>query len=324
MLIVPPKIGVVVLNYNSARDTLGCLASLREAEGGDRRVWVVDNGSTDGSASIVPPALAENEVWLPLGSNFGYAAGNNAGIRAALEWGAAYVLVLNPDVRVSPDFLPPLVRALEGAAQAGTACPLVLSKDGATIQSLGGEASLWTGSCRRRLFGEPASLASSLAWLHVDFPHGACMLLKRQFLEEAGFLNEAYFLYYEDVELGLRARREVWDTLAIPHSRVSHSDTTGARSFDPHVIYYGTRNQAWVVAEYGRTLQRLCFLFVSAGARWPLKVLSFVVRGRFRAAGAVFRGAWAGLFSKSWRHGAHLAIPLRGRSVTAMVPPQGS
>lgn len=321
MLIVPPKIGVVVLNYNSARDTLGCLNTLRQAEGGERRVWVVDNGSEDGSAATIPPSLQDGEVWLPLGSNFGYAAGNNAGIRAALEWGAAYVLILNPDVRVSPDFLPPLVRALEGAAQAGTACPLVLSRDGETIQSLGGESSLWTGRCRRRLFGEPAALARSLNWLHVDFPHGACMLLKRQFLEEVGFLNEAYFLYYEDVELGLRGRRDHWDTLAIPQSRVTHSDTTAGRGADPSIVFYGTRNQAWVVAEYGSAAHRLCFLLVSAGGRWPLKTLSLALRGRFRAAGAVLRGAWAGLFSKAWRHGTHLAIPLRGRTVSAMAPP---
>ena len=321
MLIVPPKIGVVILNYNSSRDALGCLASLRQAEGGDRCVWVVDNGSTDRSTADIPPSLQGNEVWLPLGSNFGYAAGNNAGIRAALEWGADYVLILNPDVRLTPDFLPPLVRALEGASQAGAACPLVLSKDGETIQSLGGESSLWTGRCRRRLFGEPASSAESLNWLHVDFPHGACMLLKRQFLEEVGLLNEAYFLYYEDVELGLRAKRDVWDNLAIPQSRVTHSDTTGGRSLDPQIIFYGTRNQAWVVAEYGSASQRLWFLFVSAAARWPLKFFSFLIRGHFRAAGAVSRGAWAGLISKEWRHGTHLAIPLRGRAVAAMAPP---
>jgi hypothetical protein len=321
MLIVPPRIGVVILNFNSARDTLGCLASLRRAEGGERCVWVVDNGSTDGSGSAIPPSLQDSEVWLPLGSNFGYAAGNNAGIRAALEWGAAYVLILNPDVRVSPDFLPPLVRALEGASQAGAACPLVLSQDGETVQSLGGESSLWTGRCRRRLFGEPASSARSLSWLPVDFPHGACMLLKRQFLEEVGFLNEAYFLYYEDVELGLRANRDLWDILAIPQSRVTHSDTTQGRASDPSIVFYATRNQAWVVAEYGSAPQRLCFLTVSAAARWPLKMLSFLVRGRFKAAGAVFRGAWAGLFSRAWRHGTHLAIPLKGRAVAAMAPP---
>ncbi len=314
MDITPPKVGIVILNYNSCEDTLACLEAVRRSQGGERRVWVVDNGSEDGSADAIPPRLREDEVWLPTGSNLGYAGGNNAGIRQALAWGAAYVLVLNPDCRVEPDFLPYLVRALEAVPKAGAACPLVLSEDGETIQSLGGSISLWTGRCDRRLYGRPAAEAGSASWSVVDWPHGSCMLIRRELFEEVGLLNEAYFLYYEEVELALRARREGWVALAIPNSRVRHRDTTADGVASPVVSFYGTRNQAWVVAQYGRLWHRCAFIVLSCYVRWPVKALARLARGRFRAAWAVLRGGWAGQFSKAWNQGGpHLAVPLKGR-----------
>ena len=314
MVINPPRIGVVILNFNSAADTLRCLATLREANGGERRAWVVDNGSSDGSGRLVPPALAENEVWLPLGSNFGYAAGNNVGIREALQWGAEYALILNPDVIVEPGFLQPLIRALEAVPKAGAACSLVLDSRGERIQSLGGSASLMTGRCRRRLYGRPIEATEAQTWTEVDFPLGACVLFRRECLEEIGLFNEAYFLYYEDVEIGLRARRETWRILAIPHSRVRHQDTTEEGAKDPAVVYHGTRNQVWVVAEYGRRFQRLAFFGVSILGRWPLRAVKHLLAGRLRCAWAVARGAWDGYFSKAWCQACvHLALPRMGR-----------
>ena len=315
MIITPPKIGVVILNYNSSEDTLGCLEALREAHGGERRVWVVDNASADGSEAAIVPRLREGEAWLETGGNLGYAGGNNAGIREALAWGADYVLILNPDCRVERDFLTPMVIALEAVPKAGMACPLVLGAESGRIQSLGGSVNLWTGRCKRRFHGRPAEEAGHARWSEVDFPHGACMLIKRAFLEDAGLLNEAYFLYYEDVELGLRAVRETWRTLAIPHSRVAHADTTARGARDPVVAYYGTRNQAWVVAMYGNVFQRLSFLILSCYGRWPLKVLGRALRGQATAAWAVARGAWHGHHAKGYRDTAHLAVPWRGHPV---------
>ncbi len=311
----PSKIGVVVLNYNGGPDTIACLESLRAAKGGERHVWVVDNASTDGSAEALQAALAEGETFIQTGANLGYAGGNNAGIRAALEWGAEYVLVLNPDLVVEPDFLSYLIKALEGVPSAGVACAMGLDRETGTIQSLGGDFSLWTGRAKRRLYGRPDEAEGALTWAEVDFPVGHCMLIRRTFLEEKGLLNDAYFLYYEDVELGLRASRGGWKNLAIARSRVHHRDTTGGGKGSPVVTFHGTRNQAWVVREYGSVLQILSFVVLSLFVRWPLKFAARVMRGQFRTAWAVVRGAWAGLFSRGWQDGVHLAVPRAGRRV---------
>lgn len=296
-----PKIGVVVLNHNDLRYTPDCLEAVRRALSGEWRLWVVDNASSDGSSDVIPSQLNDNEIWLEAGANLGYAGGNNVGIREALAWGAQYVLVVNPDCTVEPGFLPPLVYAMEAVPSAGVACPLVLDKPGKVIQSLGGEINLWTGRCNRRLYGRPADEAEWASWLEVDWPHGSCMLLKREFLQKVGLLNEAYFLYYEDVEIGLRARREKWITLAVPGSRVHHRDTTCEGIADPKITFYGTRNQVWVEAEYGEGFQRVTFLLACYFGRWPLKFLARLLRGHLEAAWAVARGAWAGQSSRRGR-----------------------
>jgi GT2 family glycosyltransferase len=314
MIPPPPKIGVIVLNYNCAEDTLACLESLRRAPCGEMRTWVVDNASADGSADTIPPRLLTGEVWLPTGDNLGYAGGNNAGIREALRWGADYALVVNPDCRVEKGFLQHLVRALEAQPWGGAACPKVLDRDTGRVQSLGGTFSLWTGRAARRFLGAEDGSPGTGIWSSVDFPIGACVLFKRTFLEEVGLFNEGYFLYYEDTEMGLRARREGWKTLAIPQSRVSHGDTTSGRFGNPVVSYHGTRNQAWVVRQYGRAWHRVTYFALCLLLRWPFRFWARLLTGKFRAAWAVVRGAWVGALSAGFVEGAHLALPFSGRS----------
>ena len=308
-----PRVGIVVLNYNSADETVACLEALRVSNGGRRKTWVVDNASTDYSETKLPELLLDEEVWLETGENLGYAGGNNVAIRQALEWGAEYILLVNPDVRVSRNFLPPLIRALEASKSSAMACPLVLEEDGRTIQSYGGSVNLWTGSCARRLNGRQGEGITNSHWEAVDFPHGACVLIKRSFLEAVGLLNEGYFLYYEDVELGLRAAKESWTVLAVGASKVNHSDTTELRKCDPVVVYFGTRNQAWTEIQYANPLQLTSFLIVSLLVRWPLNIFLHLAKGKGKAAAAVIRGVFAGLFSGGWNSTAHLAVPRSGR-----------
>lgn len=313
----PPKIGAVILNYNSPGETLGCLESLRQAPCGDMRFWVVDNASADESAAVLPPALRENEVWWPSGGNLGFAGGNNVGIREALRWGADYILVINPDCRMEKGSIQHLVRALEAQPWGGASVPKILDRDTGKVQSLGGSFTLWTGRAERRYLGREDGTKGTDTWTVVDFPVGACVLFKRAFLEEVGLFNEGYFLYYEDTEMGLRARREGWKVVAIPQARVSHGDTTSDRFGNAVVAYHGTRNQIWAVRQYGRPWHRVTFFALCFLLRWPWRFMSRLALGKFRAAWAILRGAMAGAFTRGFEDSAHLAVPLtpRHRSV---------
>jgi N-acetylglucosaminyl-diphospho-decaprenol L-rhamnosyltransferase len=308
----PAKIGVVVLNYNCAQETAACIESLRGAPCGEMRIFVVDNASSDGSAEILPPRLREGEVWVPLESNTGYPGGNNAAIREALKWGAGYVLVINPDRRVEKGFMQHLVRALEAQPWGGAACPKILDPETGRVQSVGGAFSAWTGRATRRFIGREDGTPGTETWTPVDFPPGACVLFKRAFLEDVGLFNEGYFLYYEDTEIGMRAAREGWKILVIPQSRAFHGDTTGSRYGNPTVAYLGTRNQAWVVRQYGKSWHRAVFFVLCLTLRWPMRFGGRLLRGKLKAAWAIARGSFAGTFSRGWNSWAHLALPVRG------------
>jgi len=113
-----PETVIIVLNWNGKEDTLACLRSLRALEGESHEILVVDNGSSDGSEAAVRaahPALA----ILQTGANLGFAGGNNAGIRWALERGARFVLLLNNDTVVEPDFLRHMLERAKRGAKTG-------------------------------------------------------------------------------------------------------------------------------------------------------------------------------------------------------------
>ena len=119
---------IVVLNYKNLADTVACLASLRKITYNRYRIVVVDNDSQDGSYE----SLKEQETdccIIQSGENRGYAAGNNIGIRYALEQGADYVCILNNDVEVEPDFLTKLVQYMESEPDVGMTGPVVYEYD---------------------------------------------------------------------------------------------------------------------------------------------------------------------------------------------------
>jgi len=226
---VQPLVCAVVVNYRQAALTLRCVERLRRSRYERLHIVVVDNGSADGSATrlrtelpALPPAHSPNAnaagqhpgcnpaVSIELveqAHNLGFAAGANAGIRRALGLGAAMVWLLTPDVLVEPHTLPQMVRAMGGDPQLGICGPVICAGSRAIIgcrlwPRLGYYARLQT-VCSRDLSGLPARLPT-------DYVDGGCMLLRARMLREIGTLSEDFFLYYEDAELGLRARRAGW------------------------------------------------------------------------------------------------------------------
>jgi hypothetical protein len=235
-----PRIGVVVLNWNSAADTLRCLAALFASDYENYDVVVVDNASTDGSAEAIRQAYPD----LPLARNpvnTGYAGGNNTGIRRALERGAEYVLLLNNDAVVEPGTLRALAQAAAAHPQAGFLGAKVCTvEDRGRVLSAGG---------RLRGGWEPVHLglgeldeAGAAQAVEVDFLSGSALLASRRAIEAVGLLDEDFFLYYEDVEWCLRGKHAGFQVLAAPGARVYHPDTRLRDQESPLVTYYLARN----------------------------------------------------------------------------------
>ena len=116
-----PQVIAIILDFNLTDYTIDCIRSLQKVNYPDLKILVVDNGSTDHPV----PRLRESFPTLDIrstGENLGYTGGINAGFKFAMETSPDYILVLNPDTQVDPDFLTHLVSAMEDDPEAGGAC----------------------------------------------------------------------------------------------------------------------------------------------------------------------------------------------------------
>lgn len=309
------KICIIIVNYNSIKETISLLKQLRKIKGGgEKKVYIVDSHSTENPKEIVEQELGEEEYFIQTEENLGFGACCNIGIRKGLEWGAEYFVVLNPDINVDEEFLMRLLIALQAQKKTGIVCPLTLSEDGKKVQSLGGSFSLWTGRAKRRFYNDKVDILRG-DFEYVDFPIGNAVAFKREFFEDAGLFHEKFFLYYEDVEIGLRAKREYWKVVSIPKSKVFHKDKTKERIFDPLINYVSIRNQIWVERLYANIFQYAVFLFISFFGRYPLKIGRALITFHLKCALSIVKGVFSGLFCKGLYDKSYLEFPRNKKSL---------
>lgn len=292
-----PEVVAIVLNWNRPADSLACLESLQTGGAANCEAVVVDNGSTDGSVALIRQRRPDVTV-IENGRNLGYAGGNNVGLRYALERGARYALLLNDDALVGPGMLRILMGAAEGDDTIGIVGPTICYADAPdTIWTAGGEIDWRRGRTRMIGLDERDVGQFGTAPREVDFVSGCVMLLRREVVERAGWLDERFFTYYEEVEWCVRARRAGFRILHVPQARAWHRISPGAQADSPIVHYYMTRNRLLFLrltgARWGPWLH--------TGAEFARTLLAWSLRPRWRhkgpqrqAMGRALTDAWKG------------------------------
>ncbi len=231
---------VVIVNYRTPDLTIDCLHSLvdevRSLPG--TRVVITDNASGDDSVAKIQTAI-ETESWqdwaslMPLEKNGGFAFGNNAAIRPALNSHNPpnYVLLLNPDTIVRPHALKVLVEFMDKHPQVGIAGSRLEDPDSTVQVSAFRFHSILSelDNGLRLRFGKkfkerwavvPPTLPQEIT--QVDWVAGASMIVRRQVFDSVGLMDEGYFMYYEEADFCLQANRTGWACYYVPESRVVH------------------------------------------------------------------------------------------------------
>ncbi|MEM9425131.1 MAG: glycosyltransferase family 2 protein [Pseudomonadota bacterium] len=274
-------VAIIILNWNAWADTIECLESLARLDYPNFHIFVCDNASSDASVDrlqqwvrgelcilparpgfaeyVIPPGfqtkpapLAESVTNARLTiienpSNLGFAAGNNAGLRQALEAGFDFFWVLNADTVVEPDALTHLVSRLEAVEGAGLCGSLICYYDDpSVIQEAGGCASYPLIGLSRRLAADKKR-SDDFDWRALEaklgYISGACCLVSRDFLETVGLMSESYFLYCEEIDWATRAKGQFSLALAensiIYHKKgLSTGSKTHGRTRSPSSSYY--------------------------------------------------------------------------------------
>jgi GT2 family glycosyltransferase len=239
-----PRVHAVVVAYNSADTLASCVEPLVALERVD--VTVVDNASPDASIE----AIAHLEVdTVRAADNRGFAAGCNIGI-ARSE--APYVLLLNPDARMTAADLDALCAVLDARPRAGLVAPRILESDGSVAwsqfrfprrrstyaQALFLHRAWPRASWTDEVVRDPAAyeVAGSPEWVS-----GACLLLRRAALEEIGPMDESFFMYCEDIDLCTRLRAAGWELRFEPTASVQHEGGVSHSRFDLLAVYARAR-----------------------------------------------------------------------------------
>ena len=188
-----PAVVCSVLNWNGWRDTVECLNALKECTYPHLTVVVVDNGLTDDSVARIRVAHPDI-LLLESGANLGFAGGNNIGIRHALAHGADCLWLLNNDTKPAPDALSALVAKVRTDKPIGAVASICYYADApSTVEAwAGARVNLWIGYPRN------STQPHRNDWFHSL--NGTSMLVSRAAIEDAGLLDEAFFLYREDTE----------------------------------------------------------------------------------------------------------------------------
>lgn len=282
-----PLVGALVLNWRMAAATLQCVADLRSGGYQHLKILVLDNGSGPGQEQML--RQVEGAELMLLGENLGYCVAMNRGIAWAEEQGCEHVLFLNNDVRMPDPFLGSLVEVLENDATLAGVAPTILSPDG----------KVWAEGAHLRFRPNLVQLDHhgrtpvdvSTGPHAVDFLPGACALYRLSDLVAAGGLDETYFMYFEDADLGKRMRDTGRKLLWLPWVRVVHdasASSGGGRT--PLRKYMMAANCVRYLRRHGSLKLWLAFVVFELFG-WPL---AFLFSG-VRAGVAKMRGIIDGL-----------------------------
>ena len=240
------RVFVVILNYRHALDTVRCIASLRRSMNRNLHPIVVDNGSGTEEIERLRHHLGPTVPILELSDNLGYAAGNNHGIRYALERDADMVWILNPDTEVEPKTFQLLQATMRLHADVGFvgSVNLVGGSHPPRVQSAGGRIDWEAGGVAESIgIGTLADDLRPYEPYEVDYVAGTSMLVRRQVFEELGLLPEHYFLYFEETDFQMRARHRGWRSYVSPLAQVWHHQRSMAGIPEPYYVYYYVRGR---------------------------------------------------------------------------------
>lgn len=238
------QVSVIVVNRNGAAWLTECLDSLMRQQGVKFEVIVVDNASSDESVETIRRYPADRVRLERLPRNEGFAAACNRGIRLAR---GGWVAFLNNDAVAEETWLREMLMCAARRPRVGMVACKILQRSTGRIDKAG-HLIYWDGQNRGRGTGLPDGPAFSREE-EALFPDGCAALYRRELLEETGGLDEEFFAYADDAELGLRARWLGWSCVYCPTAVVYHRHSATAGELSPAQVYWIERNRLWLAVQ---------------------------------------------------------------------------
>ena len=230
-----PMVSVIILNYNGRNFLVDCLTSVLNSNYPNFEIILVDNASTDNSIKIAEETFGCSPILriVKNDANLGFAAGNNVGVAYGK---GKYVLFLNNDTLVEPNWIIELVSVLENDAKIGAAQSKLISfADKRTIDSAGDFIDYYGLSFRRGSWGETEEKYARIE--EIFSARGAALIVKSQIFAEIHGFDSDFFFCYEDIDLCWRIRINGYKVVFVPKSRVYHIGSASSISTSKNVFH---------------------------------------------------------------------------------------
>ena len=237
----PLKVSVVVPNWNGMRFVGMCLDSLAKLDFEDYEVIVVANGSADGSREMIEEQYPDVKL-LKLPDNMGFAIACNEGIKAS---NAEYIVLLNNDIEVTPDWLRELYEGMERHPECGMGTTKMMFLDQRDVfYNTGDLFHSWSAGGGR---GQGEKDVGQ--YEKEDCVFGACAgagIYRREFFNQVGLFDEDFFIFAEDVDLNMRGQLQGLKAVYLPKAKVFHIGTATVGLYSDRYVYLCKRNDIWV------------------------------------------------------------------------------
>jgi GT2 family glycosyltransferase len=299
------KVAIIILHYKEANLTRQCLVSLKKLTQKNLKVQtiVVVNNPQENLSHL---ARKFPQVrFLETGQNLGFAEGNNVGMRQALESKPDYLLILNNDTLVAPDFLIQLIKVAERKKKSGLLVPKIYfapgfefhqerykkKELGKVIWFAGGTLD-WANIATHHRGVDEVDQGQYDKTQETEFITGCSMLIKRHVLEKIGLFDPRYFLYYEDADLCLRAQKAGFKLLFVPRARIWHQVAASSEIGGSLHDYFLVRNQLLFGLKHAPWRSKLALLkqslrFLFFGRPWQKRGVVDFYLGKFG------QGSWS-------------------------------
>ncbi|SFT77825.1 hypothetical protein SAMN04489724_2169 [Algoriphagus locisalis] len=293
-----PSVAVVLINWKNYADSKKCLISLQACSYPNFKVVMIDNFSEDGSGERLQHEFGEFAHFIFTDKNLGFSGGNNVGFRYALQEKFDYIMELNNDTEMEPDFLENLVWSIDDRPEFGAAQPLIFYNGNRrnVIWNAGGKLIPALGLSLTKKEGK-TDLSDVIA-SETEWTTGCATLIKSEVLRQTGLLKEFFFFgSFEDVDLSMRIREQGYKLWFEPSAVVYHSvgsssssKTKGKEGFlNPIVHYLAQRNQIIFIKHHTKNIFIPLAVTVQFGkmilytayflGRWRLQKLRMVWKG---------------------------------------------
>ena len=285
------KISVVILNWNGEEMLKTFLPSVLVCSSGHEvEICVADNGSTDQSCQMLEEEFPSVRL-IRLDQNYGFAEGYN---RALAQVEAEYVVLLNSDVEVSPDWLKPLVTFMDLHPEVGACQPKILSQRNREYFEYAGASGgfidkLGYPFCRGRIFETIEKDEGQYnTVLPVFWATGAALMIRQQVYQAVGGLDGRFFAHMEEIDLCWRLRSRGYTIYCIPSSTVYHVGGATLKKENPRKVFLNFRNNLLMLYKNLPANELTSVMFQRTFLDWIAAVV-FFLKGDIGAARAVSR-----------------------------------